>query len=219
MVEKNPKSAFWKSLVVTMILFLIGVSLGILFESMRANHVKDKYEEIEFQLLDSQLRANFYQKIDSDFCDYAIQENLEFSDRIYEEGKKLETYEKFSKLGNALEKEKKKYALLKTEFWMNSKILKEQCNASYTNIIYFYRDQPLNDNEKQEQNVQSKVLTDLKEKYGADIMLIPIPIDFNISVISVYTRSFDVETVPAILINENIKLEGLHSLEEIEKLI
>lgn len=219
MVEKDPKSAFWKSLVLTMILFLIGISLGMLFESMRANYVKDKYEELEFQLLDSQLRTNFYQGLDNDFCDYAIQENLDFSDRIYQEGKKLEIYEKFNKLGNSLEKEKKKYALLKTEFWMNSRTLKEQCNASYVNIIYFYRDEPLTDEEKQEQNVQSRILTDLKEKYGADIMLIPIPIDFNISVINVYTKSLDIKDVPTVLINENVKLEGPHSLEEIEKLI
>ncbi|MBS3172212.1 hypothetical protein J4438_01355 [Candidatus Woesearchaeota archaeon] len=219
MVEKNPKSAFWKSLVLTMILFLIGISLGMLFESIRTNYVKDKYEELEFQLLDSQLRTNFYQKLDNDFCDYAIQENLDFSDRIYQEGRKLEVYEKFNKLGDNLEKEKKKYALLKVEFWMNSRTLKEQCNAEYTNIIYFYRNEPLTDEEKQEQNVQSRILLDLKEKYGVDIMLIPIPLDFNIGVINVYTKSFDITNSPSILIDDSIKLEGIHSLEEIEKLI
>jgi hypothetical protein len=217
--EENQKSAFWKALVLTVILFLVGVSLGVFIESLRSKSVRDQYEELEFQLLDSKLRTSFYQVMEQDFCDIAIEDNLKFSDMIYEEGKKIEVYEKFNRLGDKLKDEKRKYALLKTEFWLNSIILKNKCKSDYDIIVYFYRDNPLSDGEKQEQNVQSKILGDLKEEYGAAIMLIPLPIDLGLSVIDSFVILHDIDVVPAVLINEDIKLEGVHSLEEIERLI
>jgi len=217
--EHNEKSAFGKALVWTIILFLVGVSLGVFIESWRTQSVKDRYEELEFQLSDSKLRTDFYRLMDQDFCEIAIDDNLKFSDEIYEEGKKIDIYEKFNRLGDKLVSEKKKYTLLKIDFWLNSILLRDKCDADYDTIIYFYRDKPLTDEEKQMQNVQSKILSDLKEKYGADIMLIPLPIDLDASVVDSFVLLNDIREMPTILINEKIKLEGLHNLEDIEKLI
>ncbi|MBT6995378.1 hypothetical protein HN865_03490 [Candidatus Woesearchaeota archaeon] len=217
--EHNEKSAFGKALVLTVILFLVGVSLGVFIESYRSNSIKDQYEELEFELLDSKLRTNFYQLMGEDFCDIAVEDNLAFSDRIYEEGKKIEVYAKFNRLGDKLIEEKKKYTLLKTEFWLNSILLRDKCNEDYETVVYFYLDDPQEDNIKQSQNVQSRILGDLKEKYGSEIMLIPLPTDLDVSVVNAFVELNDITMFPTILINEEIKLEGLHNLEDIEKLI
>ena len=217
--EHNEKSAFGKALVLTVILFLVGVSLGVFIESYRSNSIKDQYEELEFELLDSKLRTNFYQLMGEDFCDIAVEDNLAFSDRIYEEGKKIEVYAKFNRLGDKLIEEKKKYTLLKTEFWLNSILLRDKCNEDYETVVYFYLDDPQEDNIKQSLNVQSRILGDLKEKYGSEIMLIPLPTDLDVSVVNAFVELNDITMFPTILINEEIKLEGLHNLEDIEKLI
>ena len=67
--EHNEKSAFKKALIVTIILFLVGVSLGVFIESWRSQSVRDQYEDLEFELLDSKLRTSFYQIMEEDFCD------------------------------------------------------------------------------------------------------------------------------------------------------
>jgi len=217
--EHNEKSAFKKALIVTIILFLVGVSLGVFIESWRSQSVRDQYEDLEFELLDSKLRTSFYQIMEEDFCDIAIEDNLKFSDRIYEEGRKIEVYEKFNRLGDRLVDEKKKYTLLKTEFWLNSILLREKCGADYSTLVYFYKDKPDTDEEEQKQKVQSNILKELKEKYGAEIMLIPLAIDLDVSVVDSFVELHDIEGVPSLLINEGIKLEGLHDLDDIEKLI
>ena len=217
--EHNEKSAFGKALVLTVVLFLVGVSLGVFIESYRSNSIKDQYEELEFELLDSKLRTNFYQLMGEDFCDIAVEDNLAFSDKIYEEGKKIEVYAKFNRLGNKLIEEKKKYALLKTEFWLNSILLKDKCDEDYDTVVYFYLDDPTDDEIKQSQNVQSRILGELKEKYGTGIMLIPLPADLGVAVVNSFVELNGITMFPTILINEGIKLEGLHSLEDIEKLI
>lgn len=220
MVKKRKlyKGAFWRAAVLTIVLFLIGVSLGVFIESLRSNSIREQYEDLEFQILDSKLRTSFYQIMEEDFCEVAVVDNLEFSDMIYEDGKRIEFYEKFDQFGDKLIEEKKKYSLLKTEFWLNSIILKDRCGSDYDIIVYFYKDDD-SGGEEQKQKVQSRILGDIKEKYGAEVMLIPLPVDLGLSVIDAFVEIHDIDEVPAILINEEIKLEGLHSFEEIEKLI
>ncbi|MCD4759424.1 hypothetical protein K8R33_00880 [archaeon] len=217
--ERNEKSALWKALVLTLVMFFIGMSLGFFIEYLRGNSIKEDYVDLEFELLDSNLRYSFYQIMGEDFCDIAIEDNLRFSDRIYEEGKKIDVYEKFNRLGDRLLEEKKRYALLKTEFWLNSILLKDKCGADYDILIYFYLDNPGSSDVEQKQKVQSNILGKLKEKYGSDLMLIPLPVDLELSVIGAFVKLHDIDEFPTVLINDAIKLEGLHSLEEIEKLI
>ena len=217
--EHNEKSVFGKALVFTMVLFFVGISLGMFIESHRTSLIEKQYDELQFEVLDSKLRSDFYQLIEEDFCEIAVADNLRFSDRIYENGKKIDIYGEFNRLGNSLDDEKRKYALLKTEFWLNSILLRDKCGADYDTVVYFYLDDPQEDNIKQSQNVQSNILSSLKEEYGAGIMLIPLPIDMGISVVDSFVELKGISEYPTILINEEIKLEGLHSYEDIEKLI
>ena len=97
--------------------------------------------------------------------------------------------------------------------------MRDKCGADYDTVVYFYLDDVSDDNIKQSQNVQSNILSSLKEEYGAGIMLIPLPIDMGISVVDSFVELKGISEYPTILINEEIKLEGLHSYEDIEKLI
>ena len=50
-------------------------------------------------------------------------------------------------------------------------------------------------------------------------MLIPLPIDLNIATINILKETYSINDVPTLLINEKIKLDGVQSIEEIEKVI
>jgi hypothetical protein len=209
---------FWKALVLTVIVFLLGVFLGFSLERNRVRGVEYEYRVIELESADAKLQSIYYQNLDPKFCDSAIEENLNFADRVYQEGLKIEDFDKASFLTDDLELEKKKYALLKVEFWLNSIVLKERCDADYMNLVYFFDNDPDFDT-KAEQNAQSGILKDLKEKYGRDLMLIPLPLDMDISIVNVMKGTYDITTTPTILINEEMKLEGLQSLEKLDKLV
>ena len=81
--------------------------------------------------------------------------------------------------------------------------------------VYFYKDKP-SITEKSAQDTQSDILTELKNRYGRQVMLIPLPIDMEVSTIDIIKESYKIEQAPTILVNEKIKLEGLQSLQEIE---
>ncbi len=209
---------FWKALIFTLVVFLLGVFLGFALERNRIGEIEDEFQKIDLQWNDAKLQTLYYQNLQPRFCDSAIKENLEFSDRIYEEGLKIEDYDRASFLTTDLEHEKRKYALLKVEFWLNSIVLKEKCGADYVNLVYFFANDPEFEIEA-EQDTQAEILKDLKEKHGKKLMLIPLPIDLDISMINIMKETYDITITPTLLINEKTKLEGLQSFDTVSDFI
>lgn len=214
------KDVFWKAAIITVIVFVLGVSLGMLIESSRTSSIRDEYKMVEVEWADIKLQSSYFQILKPEFCDAAIKGNLNFADRVYEEGLKIERYENANKLASKdqLLYEKQRYTLFKIDFWLNSIYLKEKCNTNYTNVVYFYLDDPPLV-EKPKQDTISLILKDLKQKHGQSIMLIPLPLNLNLATVDVIKSTYDIEVSPTILINEKSKLEGLYSLEEIEAAI
>jgi hypothetical protein len=217
---KLQKDVFWKAAILTAVVFILGVLLGYYIESGRLTEIEEEYKKVELQWADAKLQTLYYQTLSPDLCKAAIEENLKFSDKVYEEGLKLEEYEEANKLGaDKFSLDKKRYSLLKVEFLLNSLFLKEKCkSANYTNLVYFYASDPT-DNQELQQIAISEILKQLKQKQGSSLMLIPLPIDLDISVINVINKAYNVNSIPTILINEKIKIEGVKTIEEIEKAI
>ena len=151
-----------------------------------------------------------------EFCEAAIKENLKFSDKIYEQGLKLERYENANRLTSEMKYEKLRYALLKLEFWLNSISLKQKCKTDYSNIVYFYANHP-SIIERAAQDSQSVILKNLKDKHASKIMLIPLPLDTDIATINIIKQTYSITEPPTILIDEKMKLEGVQSLESLEE--
>lgn len=208
---------FWKAGLVTLIIFLLGVYVGYWLDSGRVEQIRKEYQEMDIRWSDARLQTMYYTvfKNSSNFCEPAIEENLKFADKVYEEGLRIEQYEKINKLTPSLITEKTRYVLLKLQFWLNCIELKRTCNANYTNLVYFYSHYKGTTQER----VQGALLLDLKKECGRNLMLIPLPVDLNITTIDIIKKQYNIERTPTILINENIKLEGLQTRKELEKYI
>jgi len=212
------KDVFWKAGVITVVVFLLGVGLGYTLELNRISDIRDDYKVIELEWADAKLQSLYYQFLNPESCDAAIRENLRFSDRAYEQGLKLDRYENANQLSSEMEYEKKRYALLKVEFWINSVNLKKMCNADYMNLLYFYSNDP-SIPMKSEQDTQSVILKELKNEKGNKLMLIPLPVDMDIATINVIKDTYNITITPTLIIDSNIKLEGVQDLETIKKYI
>ena len=136
--RKPQKDVFWKALLYTVIVFLLGVFVGYVLEENRVSQIEIEFEELLLDWNDAEVLSFYYQNLDEDFCEEAIQQNLVFGDKIYEAGLRLGEYDLANRLTEDLDIEKKNYALLKTKFFINSKIIKERCDADYEFVLYFY---------------------------------------------------------------------------------
>lgn len=217
-IMKTRSRIFFEALVLTLLILVIGFSIGYYVESYRISNIQEQFQEFEISALDLRIQSDYFQNLNPSECNTALQENLNFADRIYNEGLTLERYETLNELRGNLLNEKKKYVLLKTELWLNSILLKEKCNADYHTIVYFYSQNP--DAVKEaEQAAISKTLKELKESYGNKIILLPIAADLGLSSVDTQINTYKVTYLPSILIDERVTLNGFHSKQEIENLL
>ena len=215
----DQKNAFWKALVITLIVFFLGVALGIIIEDYRFKQIEDDFEILFLDWNDIRLQRIYLEDISLESCEVALESNLEFGDKIYEQGLIIEKYEKANRLTDKLELEKKRYNLLKTEFLLNNELLKKKCGFDYDILIYFYQDEPSNLEIKQEQTVLSRILLDLKYEKGRELILIPLAVDFDVSVVDSILGKYGIEEFPSILINDYYVLNGISDKDEIEALL
>ncbi|MFC1710929.1 hypothetical protein ACFLZJ_02120, partial [Nanoarchaeota archaeon] len=165
---------------------------------------------------DLKLQNYYYQIMDKASCEDAIYQNFIFADSIYDQGIKLERYEKANELTKDLLLEKKRYVLLKTELWMNSLLLKEKCEDPFHTVVYLYS-QESNTIKDAEQQAISNVLKKVKEERGNEIVLIPIAGDLGLDSVNIQLRIYDIQYLPSVIIDEEYVLEGFITEEEVEK--
>jgi hypothetical protein len=214
----SQKNVFWQALLVTLLIFGIGIVFGIILENWRVGKVDEMYQKSELDLLDIKLQTEIYSMGDFD-CESAVKENFLFAERIYEEAKQLERYESASSLGESLITRHRKYDILRVNLFLNSLRIKDKCGQVYHDVLYIYKynNQTLDD--KAKQNVFSKLLTELKQNSGSDILLIPFAGDNNVVSVNLLMDKYGVskEQLPIIIIDEKIKITELETVEELQK--
>jgi hypothetical protein len=213
------KKVLLKTLVLTVLIFTIGLFAGILLDNIRLEGVKTRMTEIDNLWNDARLLQSFIQRISDDnstsYCEFLLEENLKAGDKIYKEGSLVEEYEKTNRFTPTLVLEKERYALLDLQFWLNSIDLKRICNANYSTVIYFYSQY----NRTVEQNFQDRVLWELKQKCGPQIIYITFPADMDITTIEVIKNVYNITTVPSVLINESLVLYSPVTLRDLENFV
>lgn len=213
-------SVFTKAFLLSLVVFGAGILVGTWIDSDRVEQFREMIGAEDINFNDARLQNLYYQTFSdgSDFCDSATKSNEEFSYRIYQEGLNLEKYEKVNRFAPQIVQQKKRYALLQLQFWLNSVFLKEKCGKNYTTLLYFYSqyDESLGN----EQKIQSQIIVDFINRCGPEKFLsAPIPFDMDIGMVNLLKEKYGITKAPSVLINEKVFLEGLQSKEELGKYI
>ena len=212
---ENQKHVFWQALLIAIFIFASGIALGFWLEESRIGKIAGLYAESELDLLDVKIQADILDLGEVN-CKTAEINNLEFADKVYEEAKLLSKYDGSARLSDGIKLQHKKYDLLRTILWMNSIKIKKLCNSSFSNVVYIYQYNNPSIETSAEQGVVSRFLGDLKNKYGASIMLIPFAGDNNSTSITSLMRYYGVETLPSVIVDERLVIDSIEELDRIE---
>ncbi|MBI5332615.1 MAG: hypothetical protein HZB65_03515 [Candidatus Aenigmarchaeota archaeon] len=212
---------FWKAAVLTVIILVIGIAIGVWIDSGRVEEVKTTLTENDLLLNDVRLQTIYYEDFltkNPELCDIAFRANLEYNNKIYQEGLKLEKYEQHNKFSSSLILERKRYALQQMQFWINSIKIKDFCKYNYTTALYMFIYDTGNSSEIElPQKLQSAALLELKENCGSALMLSPISIDLNLTAIKMLTETYNITRTPAIIIDRQIVLQGFQDMKNLEE--
>lgn len=215
---RNSKHAFWQALVLAIIIFSLGLLAGYFIDVARAEESQEALIKSDINVLDDQLRSRIITDLDVS-CELAIPSLFSFADKVYDEAVRLEEYESASKLGNTLELLHRRYDLLRTLIWLEAIELKEKCGDSFNTIVYMYNYEEQDVAAKAQQLFYSRLLFDLKLAHPEDIILLPIAVDTDLVAVDLLVKSYGVESFPIIIINEDIKIDGIVTLDELENIV
>jgi hypothetical protein len=215
-ILKSKKHVIWEALFVTIVIFLIGMLFGFALESNRIQEINSFYSQSEISLMDI-LAFNNLLEVEEIDCNRIYEENIRFADRIYEEAKLLSKYEEVEILRESSVFAHKRYDLMRTLLWINTIKTQEAC-SNYTNtVVYLYELETEDLAKKATQNVWSKILVDLKEKRGSDVLLIPIAVDSDIVSLKALLEKYKIQNYPVVIINNENVVNKVETVEDLEK--
>ncbi|NCN86527.1 hypothetical protein GW932_01735 [archaeon] len=205
---------FLQALALTIVVFLIGMYSGIALEDSRMNQITDYQLDSEVALIDVINLDNVLSSMDVS-CEELKQANFDLLDRVYEEAQVLDQYEEVQRLTKKFNSLHKKYDVLRSYLWVNAIEIKEKCGDDFNTIVYLYNNSEEDLTIKAEQNVWSKILSEVKQEKGQDVLLIPI--DANTDLISLHAilSDFNVTRYPTVVVNEKTIFSELASKEEV----
>jgi len=217
-ILNNRKRVFWEALFLTVVVFFFGLLIGVAYESTKSSEINEYYATSEVSLMDI-FALNSMLSLDSKDCGVLTNSNLKFADKVYNEALLLEKYESAGKVTKEMEIVHKRYDILRTFLWINSIKTFEKCEKNYSTVIYLYEYYSKDLTQKARQNVWSKILSDLKEKEGSNILLIPIAADSDLTSLDALISNFNITSYPVVIINEKDIIYELSSVGELEKYI
>ncbi len=218
MKDKKQYNVFWQALLLAVTFLVIGMYLGISLEQGRLTEINDYYIQSEVSLIDILALDNL---IDSSSlnCEDLKRANIALLDRVYEEAVLLDQYESAGRITEGITSLHKKYDVLRGYLWINSIQIKRKCGGDFNTLVYFYNYEEEDLTKKAEQNVWSKILWEIKQERGSNVILIPIAADTGLESINSMLNAYGVEEFPAVVVNEGVVLDELVEKEELIALL
>ncbi|MBW6442225.1 hypothetical protein K0A97_00375 [Patescibacteria group bacterium] len=216
--SKNSRSSFWQAFILTVLVFVGGILFGMFYEGNRFDKISDYYVNSEVFLMDSFALTEITDLglTEGINCEILINVNVEFADKIYSEALLLEKYDESQQLAKTLDLMHMKYDLLRTLLWINTLKIPQECTREKSVLIYLFERKSEDLTKKATNTVWSRILFDLKQEMGNELILIPIGVDSDITSLNTMLSRFEISEYPALVINEEEVLTEIQSVEELK---
>ncbi|MFH1641813.1 MAG: hypothetical protein ABIC04_02845 [Nanoarchaeota archaeon] len=218
MKRKISKDKYFIAFFLTTIIFILGLSLGMLFDNLRIKSVEIDNKVMEVNYLSLQFQYLYLTSLDDTNASCSVLRTAT-ENAIDDLGESLQTfirYKEESKINKDLyELVGRKYILDNLKYWLFTKKTKEKCDLDVVSILYFYSSEncPICPN-------QGVILTYFKKIFQDKLLVFPIDVDYedNEPIIATLKNQYGITTYPTLII-EDEKYEGVINNKELKKII
>jgi hypothetical protein len=197
------KSRIWTALIITALIFCLGVALGLIIDNQRilwsqyqSETQKSDYESLQWQYLFLTSTNNKEQT--------CVLLHAAFEKSVSDLGAsldKIQSYRQLSQINDAnyaiIERS---YLIDNLKYWLLATKTKEECGADYVVVLYFFSNQncPICPD-------QGVILTYYKKIYGEKLLVFPIDVDLENkeSSIKIIKQLYNITTLPSIVVENN----------------
>lgn len=210
---------YLKAALLTLLVFSIGIGIGIYLDSLRLNFFSNKLEEFQIDYSNLLLEELFFKSFDFDekrICEIYIEKTNKLAEEAGKLGSYIESFKETTKLrAGEFEILKQKYFLTNLHLWLHMRNLREKCNYNVTTILFFYTSL----GRCEDCIAQGAILSRIKKRNPEKYMIFAVDVDSNLGIISTLLQYFKVVKTPTMIINEVVKLEGFYSEEELKNIL
>ena len=208
------KTIFWRSLIITIVIFSAGLLLGLYLDNLRSNEVYDELKTNELSTESYLVEQSFWDTFGTNDCTIAEKRLNSISTELVNLGLYLNSYEQKSLFKDKeFEYLAQRYFLLEIKGYILFNKLKDECDLQNDVILYFYT--PGDSNSE----LQGYVLDNLVQRSNGTVDIFSINKDFQgdpaINSLLIY---YNITQSPTLIINGQTK-EGYTSYSEIQTLI
>jgi len=216
--QTSQKSAFWKAFLLTIIIFIIGISIGVFIENKRTANIEAVLLNSEINLLDEQIKANAFQEFNFS-CSDSMESAFKFADKIYAEALKLEEYDSSDKFTDILPTYHRRYDLLRVLLWTESAKTRKQCPNEFHTMVYLYDYDSKDMKKKAKHLAMERLLIDFKYNFPDEVLLIPIASNLDIESVNLIMKKYDIKESPAIIVDEERVIKEIPTFEELKNIV
>ena len=216
--RKISRNTYLLALLLTAIIFLLGLTLGMLFDNLRVKWAETENKRTEIDYLSLQFQYLYLTTLkDKNASCPVLHTTMEKSiSDLSDSLQQFITYKEQTKINNdEYELVGRRYILDNLRYWLFSKKTKEECDLDVVNILYFYSENncPICPN-------QGTVLTYFKKIFGDKLLIFPIDVDYETTepLISILKNQYHITDYPTLII-EDKKYEGIIPNAELKEII
>lgn len=200
------------SLFFSLSIFLLGFFLGEIVYSIRSAEMIKKFYDLRLKLLGYNLELELFKENE---CNEEVLE--EISKVKADIGRRVDQLERIKGKKNKEVLELKEEYMLYT--YLNYKFVRdfvERCKINKTLILFFYSNDPKYLKASEEQGF---VLDYLYYKLNKTILIFGFDLSIQNPLLRGLVKKYEIKTLPTLIINEKIKIEGFRNAEELEKIL
>jgi len=213
--KKKQRTIFLTSLILTVLVFSVGVILSYTLDFFRIDEVMGVMESNELDTEAYVLEQDLVDIFGGDKCSIMHQRIVELKKELTKAGVDLTNY---GKLSFFRQKEfdyiKRRYYLIELNFYALVRELNEKCGRRFIPILFFYE----TDNTKSER--QGFILDELSDFYKREVVVLSFDKDYDKEpLVQLLVDRFNVSTSPTMIIDDSMKIERLAYLGELNATI
>ena len=200
------------ALFFTLTVFLLGFFVGEIVYSIRTAAMIKKFYDLRLKILGYELELKLLQKSE---CSEKVLEEISYTKA--EIGRKVDQLERIKGKNDPEIKELKEEYMLYT--YLNYEFVKEfleKCKLNKTLILFFYSNDPKYLKASEEQGF---VLDYLYYKTNKSLQVFAFDLSIENPLLKGMITKYGIKTIPTLIINEKIKIEGFKNAEELEEIL
>lgn len=205
------KKTYLLAAVLTLVIILGGFGLNWIINAQREDAIQKNLLSMQSSMMESQLEMDYLIGF-AGGCSLLEEGKKNIAKTLVETNRKLVQYNENAIGGAEIMRLKTDQSVLYVKYWLFTVKMKDICKTNVSTIMYFWDISP-------ESQQQGYVLDSVSERYGSSVLVVPLDYNFDLGIIRILSKQFNVTKAPTIVINEKTKLEGPVSSAEIGKYI